>query len=82
MRKEIIRATYISLGIAMFSGLVGLAYGWSLDNAPNGWYLPDGLSDPHAFLAVGSLHNFGYAGGVLGLCVAVTVMVWRRKRMA
>jgi len=82
MRKEIIRATYISLGIAMFSGLVGLAYGWSLDNAPNGWYLPDGLSDPHAFLAVGSLHNFGYAGGVLGLCVAVTVMVWRKQRMA
>jgi hypothetical protein len=49
---------------------------------PNGWYLPDGLSDPHAFLAVGGLHNFGYAGGVLGLCVAATVMVWRKQRMA
>jgi hypothetical protein len=83
MRREVIRATGITLGIALLSGLAGLAYGWwFLDSAPNGWYLPDGLSDPHAFLAVGGLHNFGYAGGVLGLCVAVTVMVWRRQRMA
>jgi hypothetical protein len=81
MRKEIIRATFITLGIAILSGLVGLAYGWSLDSVPNGWYLPEGLVDPAAFIAVGGLHNFGYAGGVLGLCTAVTVMVWRRKRM-
>ncbi|MCC7501211.1 MAG: hypothetical protein IT229_01695 [Flavobacteriales bacterium] len=82
MRKEIFRATSITLGIAVLSGLMGLAYGWSLDRVPNGWYLPVGLTYPQAFLAVGSLHNFGYAGGVIGLCVAVAVMVWRRQRMA
>lgn len=83
MRKEIIRATLLTLGTAALSGLAGLAYGWwFLNGAPGGWYLPEGLADPHAFLAVGSLHNFGYAGGVLGLCAAVTVMVWRRQRMA
>jgi len=81
MRKEIIRATGITLGITMLCGLAGLIYGWSLDRVPNGWHLPESLTDPQAFLAVGGLHNFGYAGGVLGLCAAVTVMVWRRKRM-
>jgi len=40
------------------------------------------LVDQQAFIAVGGLHNLGYAGGVLGLCVAVSVMVWRRRRMA
>ena len=79
MLKEIIRATAITLGIAMMSGLLGLAYGRSLDSVPNGWYPPEGLVDQGAFIAVGGLHNFGYAGGVLGLCVAVTVMVWRRS---
>jgi hypothetical protein len=82
MRQEIIRATALTLGLAALCGLVGLAYGWSLDSVPSGWYLPEGVLDPHAFLAVGSLHNFGYAGGVLGLCVAVTGMVLRRRRMA
>ena len=82
MRKEIARAIATTLGIAMLSGLVGLAYGWSLDSVPKGWYLPEGLVDQQAFIAVGGLHNLGYAGGVLGLCVAVSVMVWRRRRMA
>jgi len=80
MRQEIMRATALTLGVAALCGLVGLAYGWwLLDSAPNGWHLPEGLADPRAFLAVGSLHNFGYAGGALGLCLAVTVMVWRRR---
>lgn len=78
MRQEIMRATALTMGIAALSGLVGLTYGWSLDRVPSGWYLPEGLADPQVFLAVGGLHNFGYAGGVLGLCAAVTVMVWRR----
>ncbi|MBL8001938.1 MAG: hypothetical protein JNL05_08250 [Flavobacteriales bacterium] len=83
MRKEIVRATMITLGTAAVCALLGLAYGWYLlDTVPNGWYLPPGLEDPHAFLAVGSMHNFSYAGGALGLCLAVTVMVWRRKQAA
>jgi hypothetical protein len=81
MRREIARAIATTLGVALLSGLVGLTYGWSLDRVPSGWYLPEGLADPRAFIAVGGLHNFGYAGGVLGLCAAVTVMVWRRNRM-
>ena len=81
MRMEIQRAVIITLGTAATFSLLGLVYGWFLiDHAPSGWYLPEGLTDPHAFLAVGSMHNMGYLGGVFGLCLAVTVLIWRRKR--
>lgn len=81
MRRELLQATGITLGIAMVCSLLGLCYGWFfIRSAPLGWYLPEGLADEHAFLSVGSMHNMGYLGGVLGLCVAVTVMVWRKKR--
>lgn len=81
MRRELLRATGITLGTAMVCSMLGLGYGWFLiHTAPPGWYLPEGLADEHSFLSVGSMHNMGYLGGVLGLCVAVTVMVWRKKR--
>lgn len=81
MRKELLRAVGLTLGTAAVCGLLGLAYGWFfIDQAPTGWRLPEDVVDQQAFLAVGSLHNMSYLGGVLGLCLAVTLLVWRRNR--
>jgi hypothetical protein len=76
MRKEMARATIVMLMVAMASGLIGLGFGW-LDPEGRSLLLPGWM---HAFSAVGRMHNFSYAGGAIGLCAAVTVMVWRSQR--
>ncbi len=81
MRRAIVRGVVITLGVAAICALVGLAYGWFfLDGPPQGWFLPEGVLDPHAFLSVGSMRNASYAGGVLGLILALTDMEWRRNK--
>jgi hypothetical protein len=83
MRKALKRGTLFTWATAVFAGLGGLIIGWFLlDTVPQGWHLPSGLADPHAFLAVGAMHNAGYGGGVLGLIIALTDMEWRRQREA
>ena len=75
------RGVAITLGVAAVCALAGLAYGWFfLRGAPQGWFLPPDVSDPHAFLSVGSMHNASYGGGVLGLIIALTDMEWRRNK--
>lgn len=81
MRKELQLAVVVTLGTAAVCGLLGLGYGWFfIEHVPYGWYFPEGVTDQHAFLSVGSMHNMSYLGGVLGLCAAVSLMVWRKKR--
>jgi hypothetical protein len=61
-------ALALAVGIAFVTGLAGLLYGKSI-LAANGvdWWLPDTLLDKKNFIAVGSMHNFSYFGGLLGL---------------
>lgn len=81
MRKAIVRGVVITLSVAATCALVGLGYGWFfLGGPPQGWFLPEDVSDPHAFLAVGSMHNASYGGGVLGLIIALADMEWRRNK--
>lgn len=81
MRRAIQRGVAITLVTSALCALLGLCYGWFLLNgAPLGWYLPSDVVDTHAFLAVGSMHNCSYGGGVLGLILALTDMEWRRNK--
>lgn len=81
MRKAIQRGVVITLATAALCALLGLCFGWFLlDGAPRGWRLPPDVVDTHAFLAVGSMHNCSYGGGVLGLILALTDMEWRRNK--
>jgi hypothetical protein len=81
MRRAIMRGMVITLCVAALCALAGLAYGWFfLGGPPQGWFLPANVSDTHAFLAVGSMHNASYGGGVLGLIIALTDMEWRRNK--
>ncbi|HEY0977001.1 MAG TPA: hypothetical protein VGE21_05980 [Flavobacteriales bacterium] len=81
MRTAILRATRIVFGVAVICALIGLATGWwFIRDLPAGWYLPDDVVDRHAFLSVGSMHNFSYGGGLLGLMLALIDMEWRRQK--
>ena len=82
--KEMLKATSKSIvlttGIALLTGLIGLLYGklFLVGNPPN-WYLPDNLIERGTFIMVGSMHNFSYLGGLIGLIFGIIFSI-RQKR--
>jgi hypothetical protein len=82
-----LRAFLITMFIAFISGLVGLAYGhFVLANLPkeefNNWYLPENLIDFKNFIKVGSMHNFSYLGGVVGLVVGMIYSICQKPTLS
>lgn len=81
--KQMFRATFkafiVTLIVAFTTGLIGLAYGkLYLADAGVDWWLPEHLTDTKNFIAVGSMHNFSYSGGLTGL-IAGTIYSVRQK---
>jgi thiosulfate/3-mercaptopyruvate sulfurtransferase len=74
------RAIALTMVIAFITGIVGLLYGkFFLAVSGVSWWLPDNLIYRADFIAVGSMHNFSYLGGFIGLIVAVYYSL-REKR--
>lgn len=69
---------------ALLVGGGALAYATlTIDAAhlPDYWY-PDEAVDRVAFARVGTMHNFGYLGGLLGIVTASTYLLVERDRLA
>lgn len=83
--KRMFRATMgaivVTIIVAFITGLVGLAYGklYLSDTAVN-WWLPDNLIDTKDFIAVGSMHNFSYLGGLTGLIAGIIYSVKQKRK--
>ncbi len=75
-----INAFLLVVYTAFALGLAGLAYG-KLYLARKGvnWSLPENLVNTADFISVGSMHNFSYAGGVLGFIIGMMYLRSRRK---
>ncbi len=79
------RALLITLAIAAITGLMGLVYGklflvgQPIENF-EGWYIPYTIKDIDSFIMVGSMHNFSYLGGVIGLVAGIAYSVRMNKR--
>ncbi|QNH63912.1 hypothetical protein [Hymenobacter sediminicola] len=66
--------------LTMLAGVVGFFYGrMYLAQAGVSWWLPENLTDKAAFITVGSIHNFGYVGGLLGLLTGILQILGNRK---
>jgi len=83
MLQITLSAFLITIAIAFATGLIGLAYGYSfLSDKPRGefgnWFIPDNLTDFKSFIAVGSMHNFSYLGGLTGLLGGIAYSVFRK----
>jgi hypothetical protein len=62
--------------------LIGLLYGnYHLAETGVNWWLPDNLIDKRNFIAVGSMHNFSYEGGVIGLLAGITYSIWKKRKL-
>jgi len=67
--------------VTIIVGLIGLLYGWIflIDKELN-WVFPESLVDKASFIMVGSMHNFSYAGGVIGLIIGVIYQIRLKKK--
>ena len=75
------KAVIITIIVTFITGLVGLTYGkLYLVRTGVSWYLPDNLIDIDNFISVGSMHNFSYLGGLLGLIAGIIYSVKQRRK--
>ena len=73
MLRTTLKAFMVTMLIAFLTGLVGLAYGFLfLQESDLNWFLPTNLINRTNFIAVGSMHNFSYLGGLTGLIGGIT----------
>jgi len=78
-----LRAILVTVTVAFATGLIGLAYGkLYLVNVDVNWWLPDNLIDTENFIAVGSMHNFSYLGGLIGVIAGVIYSVRQKRKYA
>lgn len=83
MRKAIINAIGLVYITAIIAGIAGFFYGkYYLASAGVDWWLPDNLVHKNNFITVGSIHNFSYAGGLLGWLAGVVYLLRTRYSRA
>ncbi|WP_261509885.1 hypothetical protein [Chryseobacterium paludis] len=74
--KVTIRSILINLCVTILFGIVGYLYAFLfLSPESTNWYIPSKTKDVHSFINVGSIHNFGYIGGIIGLCIGVIYQI-------
>jgi hypothetical protein len=80
MLRITVQAFFVTMLVAFVTGLIGLAYGkLNLSATDLDWWFPENLIDKENFIAVGSMHNFSYMGGLAGMIVGIIYSV-REKR--
>jgi hypothetical protein len=82
MLHGVCRAMLVVLITTAATGLIGLCYGWIyLSKVGVNWYLPVNLIDKANFITVGSMHNFSYLGGMIGLVFGIIYQFWYKRKM-
>ncbi|UOU98628.1 hypothetical protein MUU74_01355 [Chryseobacterium daecheongense] len=76
MFKMSVFSIFIAILITLIVGIMGFLYGnVVLSNQPKSefpnWFIPHDLIDFKSFIAVGSMHNFSYIGGIISLIFGV-----------
>lgn len=76
-----VKASLMTIGIALIVGIMGLIYGnIMLSTAPSHWFLPENLTHPTQFVMVGSMHNFSYLGGLIGMLISAAYSRHQKKK--
>lgn len=70
------KAIRLLLMITVATGAAGFIYGkFYLAKNRVDWWLPEDLSDISSFIIAGSIHNFSYLGGLLGLLISIVYII-------
>ncbi len=80
MWKSAFGALIRTLGIAIGIGIVGILVGkYIISNVTANWNLPGDLTDRKSFLIAGTIHNFSYFGGIIGLIYGIIYQLKMKK---
>lgn len=78
--KITMKAFGITILTTLIFEILGFGYGKIfLMNINLNWYFPENLIDKNAFIVVGSIHNFGYLGGLIGLIIGLIFSISKSK---
>ncbi|MDR6921974.1 MULTISPECIES: hypothetical protein [Chryseobacterium] len=80
--KVTIKSILINICITFISGILG--YGFSvlfLSPENTDWYIPTGTKNIRSFINVGSIHNFGYIGGIIGLAAGLLYQIKKARNI-
>ncbi|MCO6164060.1 hypothetical protein [Flavobacterium sp. NRK F7] len=73
--KITLNSIFLNIGITFIFGILGFIYGFLFLNAEKiNWYIPEQTENIQSFINVGSIHNFGYIGGFVGLIFGIYFM--------
>lgn len=80
MWQAVKKAFVLTFSVAVLMGLFGFFYGkLYLTMTGVSWWLPENLVDKDSFIIVGSIHNFGYMGGLFGLIIGIIYLIRLNK---
>lgn len=80
MWKSAIGAIIRTLGMAIGIGIIGILIGkFIISNLNINWNVPADLDDLKSFLTAGTMHNFSYFGGIIGLIYGIIYQLKLKK---
>jgi hypothetical protein len=76
------RSIFFVVIVTVVTGFIGFLYGkLYLSKTDVDWWFPDNLADKAGFITVGTIHNFSYLGGLLGLIAGVIYIIWLKYKL-
>ena len=83
MWKSAFGATIRTLLIAIGIGILGMAVGYiTLTKYQIEWNIPSDVLDRRGFMCAGTMHNFSYLGGLIGLLYGIKYQLKIKKASA
>jgi len=80
MLKITMKAATLTIGAAIIAGVIGFLYGkLILANSEPTYLLPQNVTNQSDYLVVGTIHNFSYLGGVVGMIIGIIYSVRSKK---
>ena len=81
MFQSAMQALGVALLIAIICGGIGYLYGHgTLAKTGVSWWIPSNVVDRPAFITAGSIHNFSYLGGAIGLLAGIIFLLIKNFR--
>lgn len=78
--KVTLKSIFLNISIIVIFGFFGFIWGTIFLRKENlSWYIPDKTINIQDFINVGSIHNFGYLGGLFGLIFGVYFQIKNLK---
>ncbi len=78
-----VKALLIAAATALIIGTIALVYGlleYNADNLPM-FGIPSGVNDRVGFSVAGNMHNFSYAGGMIGILTGIVYICIENMRI-